>query len=265
MVKRNPFPEEGELVVATVKDVKGFGAFCNLDEYPGKEGFIHIAEVAAGWVKYVRDHVRENQKIVAKVLSVDTNRGHVDLSLKRVNDHQRRETIASWKNEQKAEKLLEILGEKMGGKKPDELLAEFGYKLVETYGSLYAAFEAGSVDENSLTEEGYTGDWIAPFVALSKENIAVPFVHIKGYVELQSFSPDGVAEIREALEAAEETEYEDVTVEVQYVGAPRYRIKVRAPEYKAAEEELKSAAERAMKIITKAGGIGTFVGRGEEA
>ena len=111
MVKRNPFPDEGELVVATVKDVKGFGAFCTLDEYPGKEGFIHIAEVAAGWVKYVRDHVRENQKIVAKVISVDQNRGHVDLSLKRVNDHQRRETISAWKNEQKAEKLLGILGE----------------------------------------------------------------------------------------------------------------------------------------------------------
>ena len=264
MVKRNPFPEEGELVVATVKDVKGFGAFCNLDEYPGKEGFIHIAEVAAGWVKYVRDHVRENQKIVAKVLTVDTNRGHVDLSLKRVNDHQRRETIAAWKNEQKAEKLLGIVGERLE-KKPEDLLADFGYKLVETYGSLYAAFEAASMDDNSLAEEGYKGAWVKTFTDLAKENIAAPFVHVKGYVELQSFSKDGVAEIREALEAAEESEYEDITIEVQYTGAPRYRIKVRAPEYKAAEEELRAAADRAIKIVTKGGGIGAFVGRGEEA
>ncbi|HET6405888.1 MAG TPA: translation initiation factor IF-2 subunit alpha [Candidatus Thermoplasmatota archaeon] len=264
MVKRNPFPEEGELVVATVKDVKGFGAFCNLDEYPGKEGFIHIAEVAAGWVKYVRDHVRENQKIVAKVLSVDPNRGHVDLSLKRVNDHQRRETIAAWKNESKAEKLLEILGERLG-KKPEELLNEFGFKLMDAYGSLYAAFEAGSVDENSLEEEGFKGAWVKPFVELAKENIAAPFVHVKGYVELQSFASNGVADLREALEAAEESEYEDIEIEVQYTGAPRYRIKVKAPEYKAAEEELQAAAQRAIKIITKAGGVGNYVGRGEEA
>lgn len=264
MVKRNPFPEEGELVVATVKDVKGFGAFCNLDEYPGKEGFIHIAEVAAGWVKYVRDHVRENQKIVAKVLTVDQNRGHVDLSLKRVNDHQRRETIASWKNEQKAEKLLEILAEKTGTT-PADALKEYAHKLVDVYGSLYAAFEAGSVDEQSLVEEGFKGAWVQPFVELAKENIAVPFVHVKGYVELQSFGRDGVADIREALAAAEETEYEDIEVEVQYIGAPRYRIKVKAPEYKAAEEELQAAADRAVKIITKAGGVGSFIGRGEEA
>lgn len=264
MVKRNPFPEEGELVVATVKDVKGFGAFVNLDEYPGKEGFIHIAEVAAGWVKYVRDHVRENQKIVAKVLTVDPNRGHVDLSLKRVNEHQRRETIASWKNEQKAEKLLEIVAERVK-QKPEDALKEYGYKLVETYGALYAAFEAASVDENSLKEEGFKGTWLKSFVDVAKENIAAPFVHVKGYVELQSFSRDGVSELKEALEAAEESEYEDVEIEVQYVGAPRYRIKVKAPEYKAAEEELRAAAERAMKVITKAGGVGSFIGRGEEA
>lgn len=263
MVKRTPFPEEGELVVATVKDVKGFGAFCNLDEYPGKEGFIHIAEVAAGWVKYVRDHVRENQKIVAKVLSVDTNRGHVDLSLKRVNDHQRRETISAWKNEQKAEKLLEILGERVG-KKPEELLQEFGLKLVETYGSLYAALEAASVQDDVLSEDGFSGAWIKPFVEIAKENIQAPFVHVKGYVELQSFAKDGVADLREALLAAEETEYEDVEVEVQYMGAPRYRIRVKAPDYKVAEEELKSAAERAVKILAKKGGTGQFV-RSEEA
>jgi translation initiation factor 2 subunit 1 len=263
MVKRTPLPEEGELVVCTVKDVKGFGAFVNLDEYPGKEGFIHIAEVAAGWVKYVRDHVRENQKIVAKVINVDQGRGHVDLSLKRVNDHQRRETISAWKNEQKAEKLLEILGERLG-KKPEELLAEFGLKLVETYGSLYAAFETASIEEQALAEEGYKGAWTKEFAALARENIAAPFVHVKGYVELQSFAKDGVAEIRAALAAAEESEYEDVEVEVQYTGAPRYRIKVKAPEYKVAEDELRKAAERSIKLISKAGGLGTFI-RGEEA
>jgi translation initiation factor 2 subunit 1 len=263
MVKRTPFPEEGELVVATVKEVKGFGAFVNLDEYPGKEGFIHIAEVAAGWVKYVRDHVRENQKIVAKVLTVDTNRGHVDLSLKRVNDHQRRETIASWKNEQKAEKLLEILGERIS-KTPEDMLKDFGLKMVETYGSLYSAFETASLGEDQLADDGFTGPWLKDLTALAKENIQVPFVHVKGFVELQSFAKDGVSEIREALAAASESEYEDVEIKVQYVGAPRYRIQVKAPDYKVAEDELRHAAERAVGIITKTGGVGQFI-RGEEA
>ena len=262
MVKKTKFPEEGELVVGTVKEVKGFGAFVTLDEYPGKEGFIHIAEVAAGWVKYVRDHIRENQKVVCKVVAVDQGRGHVDLSLKRVNEHQRRETIAAWKNETKAEKLLEILGQQLK-KTPAQLLEEFAYKLVDTYGSLYAAFEAAAIHEDALEEEGFKGAWVAPLVAIAKENIQIPFVTIKGFVDLQSFNANGIDDIRKALEKAAESEYEDVEIEVQYVGAPRYRLKVKAPDYKVAEEQMKSAAERAIKYVQKKGGVGEYL-RGEE-
>ncbi|HWM50791.1 MAG TPA: S1 RNA-binding domain-containing protein, partial [Thermoplasmata archaeon] len=42
------WPDEGELVVCTVTNVKNFGAFVTLDEYESKEGFIHIAEVSSG-------------------------------------------------------------------------------------------------------------------------------------------------------------------------------------------------------------------------
>ena len=93
MVSLSDFPEEGELVVVTVKTVKNFGAFGILDEYDGKEGFIHITDVASGWVKYIRDHVKESQKIVCKVLRVDEQKSHIDLSLKQVNEHQKREKI----------------------------------------------------------------------------------------------------------------------------------------------------------------------------
>ncbi|MHB8584411.1 MAG: translation initiation factor IF-2 subunit alpha [Thermoplasmatota archaeon] len=258
MVKRNKLPAEGELVVGTVREVKGFGAFVTLDEYPGKEGFIHIAEVASGWVKYVRDHVRENQKVVCKVTAVDPTKGHVDLSLKRVNEHQRREKINEWKNEQKADKLLELLCGKLGTT-VDKALEEFGWKLMDTFGGLHAAFEAAAMDPEALAEEGLTGPWVQPFVDLARENISIPFVTVKGFVELTSYAHDGVEKVKKALLKALDTEYEDIDVKVQYVGAPRYRIKVKAPDYKSAEEELKAAAERAIAVIKKTGGEGTFV------
>ena len=115
MVRFTDYPDAGDLVVGTVKEVKNFGAFASLDEFPGKEGFIHIAEVASGWVKYIRDHVREGQKVVCKVMQVNTQKGHVDLSLKQVNEHQRREKIQEWKNEQRADKLLQIVAKHIPG------------------------------------------------------------------------------------------------------------------------------------------------------
>src|SRR3989441_435965 len=250
------WPEEGELVVCTVKNVKNFGAFGTLDEYDGKEGFIHVAEVSSGWIKYIRDYVREGQKLVCKVLRVDKEKGHIDLSLKAVNEHQKREKIQEWKNEQKAEKLLSIVAERLG-KPVDALWQAFGYKLLDTFGTLYRAFEECVMDENALAAEGVKGDWVPAFVQVAKENIVPPAVTIDGYVELTDFRPDGAIHIKDALMKAVKEDH--VTVKVQYIGAPRYRLVVRAPDYKSAEEEIQKAAARILKHLEAKGGTGKFV------
>jgi translation initiation factor 2 subunit 1 len=45
MVKTQEFPAEGELVIGRVREVKNFGVFLALEEYPGKEGLIPVKEV----------------------------------------------------------------------------------------------------------------------------------------------------------------------------------------------------------------------------
>ncbi|MDX1747279.1 MAG: S1 RNA-binding domain-containing protein, partial [Halobacteriales archaeon] len=97
------WPEHGELVVGEVDEIENFGVFIDLVQYEDKRGLVHISEVASGWIKNIRDHVREGQTVVCKVLDVDESSQHIDLSLKDVNDHQRSETIQEWKNEQKAD------------------------------------------------------------------------------------------------------------------------------------------------------------------
>jgi translation initiation factor 2 subunit 1 len=258
MAKVNPFPEEGELIVGTVREVQNFGAFVTLEEYPGKEGFVHIREVAPGWVKRIRDYVREQARVVCKVLGVDEKKGHVDLSLKAVNDHQRRETIQAWKNEQKADNFLKMIAE--GAKTtPDKLMAEYGAKLVETFGSLFAAFQTASeYGQDAFDQEGLKGPWVAAFVAFAKDNIQASFVDITGYVDIQSPASDGVKHVSKALKAAEKSEFEDVTIEVSYMGAPHYRVTVKAPDFKIAEEQLEGAANRAIQLIQKSGGSGSF-------
>lgn len=249
------WPEEAELVVCTVATVKNFGGFVTLDEYDGKEGFIHIAEVSSGWIKYIRDYVREGQKLVCKVLRVDKEKGHIDLSLKAVNEHQRREKIQEWKNEQKAEKLLAILAERIG-KPVDEVWKEFGYNLLDSFGTLYRAFEESVMDEDALAAEGFKGDWVPMFVQVARENIVPPAVSIDGYLEITNYRPDGAVHIREALLKA--VKEDGIAVKVQYIGAPRYRLVVRAPDFKTAEEEIQKAAARVLKHLEGKGGTGKF-------
>ncbi len=256
MVRATEYPEESELVVCTVTNVKDFGAFVTLDEYSGKEGFIHIAEVATGWIKYIRDYVREGQKLVCKVLRVDPQKGHIDLSFKAVNEHKRREKIQEWKNEQKAEKLMAIIAEKLG-KTLENCYEEFGYKLTDSYGSLYRAMEEYVVDKKILEEEGFKGSWIKVFGDVAKENIIPPFVKISGLFEMTCPRPDGAVYIKDALLKALKDDH--ASVKIQYMGAPRYRIVVRAPNYKTAEAEMEVSVRKVLKFIESHGGEGKFI------
>jgi translation initiation factor 2 subunit 1 len=83
-----------------------------------------------------------------------------------------------------------------------------------------------------------------------------PHVTILGTLEVSDPAPDGLDHVRAALLAAEKVDPE--AVEVQYVGAPRYRIRVQASQYKIAEETLKKATEATLKSIKSAGGQGVF-------
>jgi len=146
------WPAAGELVVCTVKDIKDFAAFVSLDEYPGREGLIPISEIATGWIKYIRDHIREGQKVVCKVLHVDRSRGHIDLSLKDVNDHQRREKIREWKNESKAQKWLGFAAEQSG-----EDAKTIEDEIFGKYGSFYPVFEDLVIDpETTVKKLGFS-------------------------------------------------------------------------------------------------------------
>ena len=80
---------------------------------------------------------------------MDTAKRQVDLSLKSVNEHQKREKIQEFKNEQKAEKLLSFVAQQIG-KTMEQSHELFGNDLVDHYGTLFAAFEACSMDEKAL-------------------------------------------------------------------------------------------------------------------
>jgi translation initiation factor 2 subunit 1 len=250
---RKEWPDEGDLVVATVHKVLNYGAFAKLEEYPEKEAFIHISEVSSGWVKNIRDYVRENQKIVAKVLRVNPRKGHVDVSLKRIREDQRTRKIQQWKIEQKAEKLLEFAGGSIG-KDLDTAYEEVGYYLMDEFGDLYGAFEiAAEEGAKSLINREISEEWAEAITEVAKKNISPPEVHITGYVDLKSYAADGVDVIKGAL-----LSIKDEDVSIQCVGAPRYRMTVKSSDYIEAETMLKNAAQVAIDEVVAAGGEGEF-------
>ncbi|WP_091494156.1 polyribonucleotide nucleotidyltransferase [Amphibacillus marinus] len=71
--------QAGEMYLATVKRVEKFGAFAEL--FKGKEGLIHISELAIERTNKVEDVVKEGDKIMVKVKEID-RQGRINLSRK---------------------------------------------------------------------------------------------------------------------------------------------------------------------------------------
>ncbi|MEA1930421.1 MAG: translation initiation factor IF-2 subunit alpha [Euryarchaeota archaeon] len=257
-MKYSGWPETGDLVVGKVDEITDFGVFVDLEEYEDKRGLAHISEVASGWIKNVRDHVREGQTVVAKVLDVNESSQQIDLSIKDVNEHQRKEKIQEWKNEQKADNwMLLALGEDVD----DETYGAVANALLAEYDSLYDAFEEAAIHgEAALDEADLDDEEIEAIVETARENVSVPYVNVTGYVDLECPSADGVDAVKEALKAAEGNGEipNEIELSVSYVGSPEYRIKVRAPDYKTAEKELEASATRAKEAIEAVGGSGEY-------
>jgi len=68
----------GSIIEGTVVNITNFGAFVEVD---GKTGLVHISEVSDTYVKNIRDHLKEKDKIMVKVISIDDN-GKMSLSIK---------------------------------------------------------------------------------------------------------------------------------------------------------------------------------------
>ena len=133
---------------------------------------------------------------------------------------------------------------------------ELQLELTEVFETLYGAFEEAAMHEGSIVDAGFEGDWIQPFIELAVENIIPPFVEIRGILTLKIDTSNGVETIRDALLAAEQISSPDDEIEVQcyYDGAPEYRIELRAPDFKTAEDTWSSSIKAVFSVIEAAGG-----------
>jgi len=256
-LKKQEWPEAGDLVIATIETVTDYGAYVKLDEFD-KKGLLHVSEISSSWIRNIRDFVREGQKVVLKVLRVVSEKGHIDLSLRRVTKREKIEKIMSWKKERKAEALIRSVAEKT--RIPVAEIYEKAATLMENEYGLYDGFEK-AVREGSevLTKIGVPEQIATAIVEVAQERIHVSMVKVKGVVELRCMKPNGVKIIKEAFANAKKAEkVGDTKIRFYVVAAPKYNVEVMAQDYKRAEDTLQKVAQHLVTNVTKAGGQGTF-------
>lgn len=249
LYKRKGLPEDDELVMCTITAVQHHSVFAKLDEY-GKSGMIHISEVSPGRIRNIRDYVVEGKKVVCKVLKTDPVKGHIDLSLRRVNEAQKKKKLSEIKQEQKAEKIIESVAKKLN-KDEQDIYDKIAEKVLEKYVYIHECFNEIVKDEVSLERLGIEKKLAEILTQAVKERIKPEEVEIKGELKLRSYAPNGIDIIKEALSKAK-------NVEIKYLGAGKFSLAVKSDDYKKAEKILEKDSEVIIEFMEKNKGEASF-------
>ena len=271
-VETQEFPEVGEIVIATIKKTGDHGAYVSLDEYDNIQGFLHISEIAPGWVRKVTKYVKEGDKKVLLVKKIQQDRAEIDLSLKQISKEQRKKKLLDVKRFEKEQGILKNIQDKV--KLSSEEIDQVEEKLLSKYNSVYEAIiEIGTKNINVIWE--IDNKLSRPFnfllsiddLDISKKikevieefskKIKLPTVEIRGVLEMTSSKSDGIEIIRKILlDAIKESKNEKI--EISYLGAPRYRLSIIAQDFKTAEKTLKPILEKIEKNSSKLNGTYKF-------
>lgn len=246
-------PEQGEIVMATITKVMDHGAYVTLDEYEDIQGFLHISEIAPGWIRSVNRFVKEGEKKVLLIKKVNPNRGDIDLSLKQVSNDQKKQKLKEVKKFEKGKTLLQNVQEKT--KLSDEEIEKLEDKIYSKFDSVYDAFieigrhGIGSVKELKIPKKTST------IIEEICSKIKLPSVEIRGIMEITNNKSNGVEIIKKILM---DVSKKDSTIDITYLGAPRYRLSITSEDFKSAEKSLKPIVNEIQNNIEKKKGSFKF-------
>jgi translation initiation factor 2 subunit 1 len=236
-------PEPGEIVICTVREITSHGIYVNLDQYGGMNGFLHVSEISTGWVRNIERVAKPQQRLVLKVIRADRVRREIDLSLRQVTNEERRAKVIEWKREERAVAIMSVVKKELN--LDEEHSKAYTEKLEEQFGTLYEALEmAAKKGEKAFASLDLPPEAVKAIVIAAAEKIVPPRYEVGSLVEISSRMPNGIEHIKKTLISASNSSSSSAEVKITYAGAPKYRVRVTADDYKQAEKVLDSVIEK---------------------
>lgn len=237
-------PKVGELVIASVAKISKFGAYCKLPEYNDLEVFLPVREVSSGWIKNIREHIHEGQKLVCTVTFYDKQKGTIDVSLKRVSPSNSKEKIRTYNLEKRLAALFSQ-SIKMAKEQPNkEELIKTAFSEFNTYTNLVQNATNNTKEFNQSKLPKKLKEAIIKVLESNKKQKKYIVAYTATIYTYNTLS--GASELKAIMSSIK-----NLGVDIKYVGAPKYRLLAEGEDYTAAEGKIRKVEELIKQKLKK--------------
>jgi translation initiation factor 2 alpha subunit (eIF-2alpha) len=213
--------EQDDIILCTVDRIVGTTVFVNIAG-TNKEGSMVFSELAPGRIRNIRDYVVPKKTIVCKVLKITGD--HIELSLRRVKEKERKEALEQHKIEKSYRAILKSV---LKDKTPEIV------EKIKEEDSIYNFLEKSKEDSKELEKivgKENSGKILEILNSQKKKTIV-----LKKYIEFSTSNPAGITKIKNILGKIKEAK-------IRYLAAGKYSISLE-------DENIKNADIKISKII----------------
>jgi len=216
------YPSADDLVVVEIKDVVENGAYVRLLEYNNIEGMITPNEYSTVKWRSLHKLFKVGTEEVVVVLRVDTEKGYIDLSKKRVLPEQINDCRERYRKAKLVHNILWNVADKTGIDL-EKLYEDIGWPLYEKFGHAYDAFKISLVDPEKVFKDITMNEEVQKkLFDVIKLKLAPQAMEIRADFEMTCYTAEGIDGIKDALREGLKKATPQVNLQLKVKSAPIY-------------------------------------------
>jgi translation initiation factor 2 subunit 1 len=222
------FPEPDEVVVVLVKEIQDMGAYVHLLEYNNCEGMIMLSELSRRRIRSVNKLLKVGHQEYAAVVRVDSDKGYIDLSKRRVAKEDFDKVADKWSKSRTVHSIVRHVAETVGVDM-EELYKRWGWPLYKKYPHAYDGLRIAVNDPDAVL----AGLDITPrerdeLLRNVSRRLTPQAIKLRADIEVTCFGFEGIDAVKFALAAGEAASTEECPIKIKLVAPPLYVVSTAA-------------------------------------
>jgi len=248
------YPSVDDIVLVHVKSVNEMGAYVSLLEYDNIEGMVPLPELTRRRIRSVNKLIRVGRTEIVVVIRVDTEKGYIDLSKRRVSPEDVQKCETKYNKAKTVHSILRHVSETC--KVPlIKLYTAFGWDLYKKFGHAFDAFKIMVTQPNKVLDQYDINPVVkSTLIKIIARRMCPQPVKIRADLEVTCFSYEGIEAIKAALKAGEAHSVEGVPIRIKLVAPPLFVMLASSLDRKQGISCLEAAIESVKKAIKERGG-----------